>query len=48
MMLFGLLRRGLLHLGLPLSWRWWLLAACLTGVLLVAHGCHGPDEDHEL
>ena len=26
----------------------WLLAAWLLGSLLFAHGCHGPDEDHEL
>ena len=26
----------------------WVLAAWLLGSLLFAHGCHGPDEDHEL
>ena len=26
----------------------WLLAAWVLGSLLFAHGCHGPDEDHEL
>ena len=27
---------------------WWLPAAIIGGWLLVGHGCHGPDEDHEL
>lgn len=26
----------------------WLFAAWVATALLFAHGCHGPDEDHEL
>ncbi|HZZ80062.1 MAG TPA: hypothetical protein VFE62_16230 [Gemmataceae bacterium] len=26
----------------------WFLAVGLLGSLLFAHGCHGPDDDHEL
>ncbi len=32
----------------PLAWVKWLLAAWVVGSLLFAHGCHGPNEDHEL
>jgi hypothetical protein len=27
---------------------WWLLVIVMLGLLILAHGCHGPDEDHEL
>ena len=30
------------------AWAKWLLAAWAAASLLFAHGCHGPDEDHEL
>jgi hypothetical protein len=29
-------------------WRWVLLAGLAAGLVILAHGCHGPDEDHEL
>ena len=30
------------------DWRRRIVCAVLAGVLVLAHGCHGPDEDHEL
>jgi hypothetical protein len=27
---------------------WWLLVFLMLALLILAHGCHGPDEDHEL
>ncbi len=27
--------------------RWGWFFAAVAGFVLVAHGCHGPDEDHE-
>jgi hypothetical protein len=27
---------------------WWVLFLLMFGLLILAHGCHGPDEDHEL
>jgi hypothetical protein len=30
-----------------MSWRAVWIALALAG-LIMAHGCHGPDEDHEL
>ena len=28
--------------------RWVVLAGLAAALLVLAHGCHGPDEDHEL
>jgi hypothetical protein len=28
--------------------RWLILAAVAAAMMVLAHGCHGPDEDHEL
>jgi hypothetical protein len=33
------------HAALRRTWAWFALGAAL---LIWAHGCHGPDEDHEL
>jgi len=30
------------------TWRWLVLVALLASAGVWAHGCHGPDEDHEL
>lgn len=30
------------------DWPAWLFAAVAVGVFILAHGCHGPNEDHEL
>lgn len=43
-----LMHRGAAMLGIRRRWSWWLLAALFVGVILIGHGCHGPDEDHEL
>jgi hypothetical protein len=32
----------------PAGLRWVVLAALAAALLVLAHGCHGPDEDHEL
>jgi hypothetical protein len=32
----------------PISWQLACTLALLAGLLVLAHGCHGPDEDHEL
>jgi hypothetical protein len=29
-------------------WSAWLYCAVAVGILVLAHGCHGADEDHEL
>lgn len=31
----------------PLAWAAWLFVAAALLVVPLAHGCHGPDDDHE-
>ena len=45
-MLILLHRFALRLIRLRLTWA--LAALLIVGFALVAHGCHGPDEDHEL
>jgi hypothetical protein len=32
----------------PRPWRWFVVLALLATLIVIAHGCHGPDVDDEL
>ena len=46
--MLALVRHGLTLYRPSSRLRWLLLFLLMLGLLVLAHGCHGPDEDHEL
>ena len=46
--MFAIARHALIMIRPRSRLVWWLLVFLMLGLLILAHGCHGPDEDHEL